>query len=153
MHDGGQAAQPPQGATMTKTVREVMTPLPSCISARVPLREAHRMMQAGKLRHLPVLDDEQRLAGVVSERDLLRLEPALGLDRDRDHVSEAMSSPAFWVVPETPVAVVAAQMRARGIGAAVIVEEGKVVGIFTRSDALDELATPHRPEAGAAKDG
>ncbi len=124
-----------------KTVGEMMTAHPRCIAATDPIGEAHRLMKEEKLRHLPVLEGGL-LVGMVSERDLLRLEAAVDVDQKHDPVSAAMSSPAFWVLPETPLPAVASQMRARGIGSAVVVSEGRVVGIFTTSDALDALASP-----------
>ena len=126
-----------------KTVGEVMTAQPHCIDADAPIAEAHRLMGAQGLRHLPVVDDG-RLVGLVSERDLLRLEAAVDVDRKRDPVRAAMSAPPFWVQPETPLPAVAGQMRDRGIGSAIVVSEGRVVGIFTTTDALDALAAPWR---------
>ena len=123
------------------TVGELMTPEPQCISAAAPIREAHKIMAAQSLRHLPVLDGDH-LVGIVSERDLLRLEAAFDVDQRRDPVRVAMTSPAYWVLPETPVSVVAGQMRDRGIGSAVVMSDGRVVGIFTTMDALDVLAGP-----------
>ena len=124
-----------------KTVGELMTPQPCCIGADTSIGEAHRLMKEEKVRHLPVVDGTA-LVGLVSERDLLRLEAAVDVDRKRDPVRAAMSTPVFWVLPETPLPVVARQMRDRAIGSAVVVSEGSVVGIFTTSDALDALASP-----------
>jgi acetoin utilization protein AcuB len=124
-----------------RTVGELMTPEPCCIPAASPIREAHKIMAAHALRHLPVIDGG-RLVGLVSERDLLRLEAAFDVDQRRDPVRVAMTSPAYWVLPETPLSVVAGQMRDRGIGSAVVVSDGRVVGIFTTSDALEVLAGP-----------
>ena len=124
-----------------KTVGEMMTAHPRCIHASAPIGDAHRLMKEEKLRHLPVLEGGL-LVGMVSERDLLRLEATVDVDRKRDPVSAAMSAPAFWVLPETPLPAVASQMRARGVGSAVVLSEGRVIGIFTTSDALDALAAP-----------
>jgi len=124
-----------------KTVSEMMTVYPRCIAATDSIHEAHRLMRVEKLRHLPVLEGGE-LVGMVSERDLLRLEAAVDVDQKRDPVRSAMSAPAFSVLPETPLPQVASQMRARGIGSVVVVSEGRVVGIFTTSDALDALASP-----------
>ena len=124
-----------------KTVGEMMTAHPRCITAEAPIGEAHRLMTEEKLRHLPVVEGGE-LVGLVSERDLLRLEATVDVDQRRDPVRSAMSAPAVWVLPDTPLPVVASQMRARGIGSAVVVNEGRVIGIFTTSDALDALASP-----------
>src|ERR1041384_968999 len=124
-----------------RTVGELMTREPRCIEAASPIREAHKLMAAQSLRHLPVID-AGRLVGLVSERDLLRLEAAFDVDQRHDPVRVAMTSPAYWVLPETPLSVVAGQMHDRCIGSAVVVSDGRVVGIFTTSDALEVLAGP-----------
>ena len=124
-----------------KTVGEMMTAHPRCIAAADSIGEAHRLMKEEKLRHLPVLE-HGKLVGLVSERDLLRLEATVDVDQKRDPVSAAMSSPAFWVLADTPLPAVASEMRKRAIGCAVVVSEGQVIGIFTTSDALDALASP-----------
>ena len=124
-----------------KTVSEMMTAHPRCIAATDSIGEAHRLMKEEKLRHLPVLEGGL-LVGLVSERDLLRLEATVDVDQKHDPVRAAMSAPAFSVLPDTPLPTVASQMRARGIGSAVVVSEGRVIGIFTTSDALDALASP-----------
>ena len=54
------------------TVGEVMRPQPHCIDADAPIGDAHRLMGAEGLRHLPVFEDGN-LVGLLSERDLLRL--------------------------------------------------------------------------------
>ena len=128
---------------MERTVSEMMSVQPVCIAAGAPIGEAHKLMGERDVRHLPVVE-EGKLVGVVSERDLLRLEAAVDVDRKRDPVRNAMSSPAFWVLPETPVPVVARQMRDRAIGSAVVMQGERVVGIFTVSDGLELLAAPRR---------
>ncbi|HUJ26625.1 MAG TPA: CBS domain-containing protein [Myxococcales bacterium] len=122
-----------------RTVADIMTPDPRCIDATASIREAHKIMAAQSMHHLPVVD-QGRLVGLVSERDLLRLEAAFDVDQKKDPVRVAMTSPAYWVLPETPLSVVAGQMKDRNIGSAVVVSDGRVVGIFTTTDALQALA-------------
>ena len=50
-----------------------------------------------------------------------------------------MSRPTYSVGPETPLAKVAASMVRHRFGSAVIVERGRVVGMFTTVDALRAL--------------
>ena len=128
------------------TVGEVMTQQPHCIAADTSIAEAYRLMADKKCHHLPVLEDG-RLVGLVSERDLLRLKWSANvfkIDMEHDPVGVVMSVSLFCVPPETPLPLVAGQMRDRRIGSAVVVSEGRVVGIFTTSDALAVLAAPSR---------
>jgi acetoin utilization protein AcuB len=95
-------------------------------------------MRARHVRHLPVLEGG-RLVGVVSERDLYLLETLRGVDPGKEPVSEAMTEQPYAVSPEAKVHDVVREMLGKKYGSAVVVERGKVAGIFTRSDALRAL--------------
>jgi CBS domain-containing protein len=58
-------------ATHGVLVREIMTREVVTATPETPVREALAMMDRGYFRHLPVLDAEGRLAGIVSVRDLV----------------------------------------------------------------------------------
>ncbi len=53
------------------TVAAVMTPGPKCLSTQTSIAEAFQLTQAGKFRHIPVVDDG-KLVGIVSARDINR---------------------------------------------------------------------------------
>ena len=55
-------------------------------------------------------------------------------------VEEAMSTDVYAVPPGTPLREVASTMAARKLGSAVVMEDSRVVGMFTTVDALDTLA-------------
>ncbi len=118
-------------------IQEFMTKRPECIDAGATVAEAYRLMRETRCRHLPVIKGG-RLAGIVSQRGLYRLETLVNIDRMRDPVTDAMDE-AFAVPPEALVTKVAAQMAAQKLGAAVIARDGHVLGIFTTNDALDAL--------------
>lgn len=117
-----------------------MTPSPLTVGRRQPLALAHRIMRANHIRHLPVLDGG-KLVGIVTERDLHLLETLKDVDLDTVTVEEAMSAEPWVVERSTPVADAVAHMAEHKIGAAIVVEGGKVVGVFTTIDALELLAT------------
>jgi acetoin utilization protein AcuB len=124
---------------MTKlTLREFMTPAPHTIGADQTLKTAHELMRKHRVRHLPVLREGQ-LVGLISERDLLFVEGIPGVDAAKVPVSEAMSEPVTALAPVTSLEWVAAEMSARKLGSVVIVQDGKVVGVFTTVDALRAL--------------
>lgn len=117
-------------------IKAVMTPFPHSIAIDAGVGEAKRMMEQHEIRHLPVVEG-QRLVGIVSERDLL------AADR-----RAAGSGPRVGDICETDVYVVELterldgvldEMIERRIGSAVVVREGRVVGIFTTFDACRYL--------------
>jgi acetoin utilization protein AcuB len=96
-------------------------------------------MRRHKIRHLPILKDGE-LKGVVSQRDLYFLESLDDADPDEVTVDEAMTEDVIAVAPDTPVADVARQMAKQRVGSVIIMDAGKVAGIFTTMDALQVLA-------------
>lgn len=117
-----------------------MTVAPVVIGVADTLSDAHRLMRERGIRHLPVLD-AGRLVGVVSQRDLYLAESLPGVDPSTDTVREAMSAEPYTVPPGAPIEEVAATMADRRLGAAIVVDRGAVIGVFTTVDALRVLAS------------
>ena len=98
---------------------------------------AASVMDWQHIRHVPVEDDEGRLLGLVSHRDLLRL-----LSREGQKTSGAvavrdiMKSNPVTVSPTTPTLEAVELMRSRGVGCLPVVEAGTLVGIVTAYDFL-----------------
>jgi CBS domain-containing protein len=120
------------------TMADVMTPQPHTIGREQTLEVAHRMMRDNGVRHLPVLERGE-LVGVLTQRDLYFLETINGVKLEEDVVSDAMSADSYVVAPGDPLPKVAATMANRRLGCAVVVERGRVIGIFTAMDALGLL--------------
>lgn len=120
------------------TIAEYMTPCPFTIGLDQSLAIAHEIMRARDIRHLPVLDDG-KLVGIVSIRDLHLIETLQGVDADTVTVEEAMTPDPYAVSPETPLEEVARTMARHRYGSCIIVENEKVVGMFTTVDAMNAL--------------
>ena len=121
-------------------VERFMTRDPVVVGSQHTLAQAHQIMRENAVRHLPVVD-AGRLVGIVSQRDLYLLETLRGVDVARELVEEAMSAEPIAVPPDAALDEVAEQMASRKHGSAVVVEGGKVVGIFTTTDALRALVS------------
>ncbi len=117
------------------SVASFMTPQPVTIGRNESLADAYRLMRTNRVRHLPVLEHGE-LVGVVTQRDLYLLETIRGVDIDEDTVEDAMSADAYAVQPETPIGTVTKHMSRKRYGCAVVIEGGRVAGIFTATDAL-----------------
>jgi acetoin utilization protein AcuB len=119
-------------------VRQYMTLSPFTIGPTQSLAAARQLMLEHGVRHLPVLDGG-RLSGLLSERDLLLVESMPSVLPASVKVEEAMAQDVFAVGPDEPVADVAGTMIDRKIGSAVVMEDERVVGVFTTVDALQAL--------------
>lgn len=136
-----------------RVIAELMTPCPIAASPRQSLSDANSLMLSLGVRHLPVVE-ERRLIGVISQGDL-RLFASLGKgEPSRIQVEEAMIPCPYAVTPDEPIAAVLAHMLKRRIGSALVVERGRLVGIFTAVDAIGclrrLLEEADDPDAGAA---
>jgi len=116
-------------------ISRFMTKEPQRISADAPLVEAQKRLQAVRTRHLIVVDGEQ-LVGVVSLADVYFAERN---GHSNLTVRAAMEAP-MTVKPDRALKLVADEMARSKVGAAVVVEANKIVGIFTTIDALHTLA-------------
>jgi acetoin utilization protein AcuB len=134
-----QPARRVRGVTAMATVKDFMTPLPVTIQEGDSIAQAHRLMRAKGIRHLPVVR-AGRLVGVLSERDILMLETLSGVEAEQEPVEEAMTEMPYAVAPDALLEVVVREMALRKYGSAVVLDEGQVVGVFTTVDALKVLA-------------
>jgi acetoin utilization protein AcuB len=100
---------------------------------------ARRLMRRHNIRHLPILEDGT-LKGIVSQRDLYFVESLDDANPEEITVAEAMTEDVLAVAPETPVAEVARRMAELRVGSVIVIDGGRVAGIFTTMDALQVLA-------------
>ncbi len=128
---------------MTKaipTIQKYMTTTPHSVGQEQPLSVAHRMMADHDIRHLPVLE-AGRLVGMVTDRDLRFIESFKDADPARLKVEDAMTTSVYSTTPDAPLDAVCDTMAENKFGSAVILSNGKVVGIFTTVDACRALSS------------
>lgn len=127
------------GMSERRRIGDFMTPLPHVIGVTHALRTAVRTMQHLGVRHLPVTDPDGRLVGVLSHREATNALER-GADPERTTVEAVMTPEPFAVAPDAPLSSVARQMASERVGSAIVVDDGKVVGVLTTTDALGILA-------------
>jgi CBS domain-containing protein/gamma-glutamylcysteine synthetase len=103
---------------------------------------AASLMEWRHIRHVPVEDDEGRLVGLISHRDLLRLLAQGLLSRSAKEVTvkEIMIRDLMTVAPGTSALEAMAIMRRRKVGCLPVVENDRLVGIVTAYDFLSLAA-------------
>jgi acetoin utilization protein AcuB len=118
-------------------IADRMSSPPRTIKPEAPYYDALAAMQAGKLRHLPVVDESGALLGMVSESAL-----AVTASRYLDcciEVGEVMERAPMAVTPQTRIEAAAATMVSGEVGALPVLEGGALVGVVTREDILGAL--------------
>ncbi|HVY44842.1 MAG TPA: CBS domain-containing protein [Minicystis sp.] len=121
------------------TVADYMTKTPHSIGADQPISRARALMREHGVRHLPVLEGGH-LVGIVTDRDLAATEAVDEDKREALRVDDAMTPFPYVAAPSAPLAEVARAMAAGKFGAALVADAGRVVGVFTTTDAMRALA-------------
>lgn len=131
---------------MAKTelrVRDLMSRNVTTVQRNEHLVVADDVMRLGRIRHLPVLDSDGNLVGIVSQRDLFHsgVVKALGYGAHAHEralstlaIKEAMTTDVVTTTPDTPVREAASLMIAKKIGSLPVLEGGKLAGILTETD-------------------
>jgi CBS domain-containing protein len=156
-------------------VDDVMTRRVATVQVGAPFKDVARLLAERKISAVPVLDNDGKLVGVVSEADLLRKEQyhedamptrrRFGSRRGRvfrakargDFAGDVMTTPAITVGPEASVVEAAKVMIERNVKRLPVVDfDGCLVGIVSRADLLwvflrpdDEIAEEIRTEVFA----
>jgi acetoin utilization protein AcuB len=100
---------------------------------------AYQRMLEHDVRHLPVLRSG-RLVGVLFKSDL-KLAQALPPEVVRPiSVESVMVTEYYTVAPDEALDVAAREMSKRKWGSALVLDQGKVTGVFTTTDALRALS-------------
>jgi acetoin utilization protein AcuB len=99
---------------------------------------AHQRLRANRVGQLPVVD-AGKLVGVIFQRDLAIVEhlPKIAASVT---VGAVMTREFYTVGPDEPVDRAARTMAKHKYHAALVVEEGRPLGVFTTTDALRALS-------------
>ena len=121
-----------------------MTSEVKTLKRNATLTLADDLMQLDRIRHVPVLDDEeQEVVGIVTQRDLFRGGLALVLGytpRARRKVlntllvKDVMTTDVITTTPDASLANAARILMERKIGCLPVIMEARLVGILTESD-------------------
>ena len=124
---------------MSVIEKKYMTTSPHTIGSDQTIAKAASVMSEHRIRHLPVLRGG-RLLGVLSDRDVKLIESFRDVDASKTTVDEAMTEQPYAVEHDVPLDQVVRTMAEKRLGSAVIMQNHKVVGIFTTVDACQALS-------------
>jgi CBS domain-containing membrane protein len=131
---------------MRKLVKDLMTPVVEVLSIGDTLAAARTQLERGHIRHLPVVDGENRLVGLLTHRNIVGAwlshgrpdrEPA-GSVATEVPVEMVMERDVLTVDEETTAARAAELLEAHKFGCLPVVDaHHRVVGIITEADFVD----------------
>jgi CBS domain-containing protein len=150
---------------MKSCVRDVMTARAVAVRKTASFKEMIIRMRKSSITALPVIDDEGRVIGVVSEADLLNREADLAVGQgplasvlrfgDQEKAAgvtaaELMTSPPLTVGPDTSLAEAARIMRDHRVKRLPVINAtGRLIGIVSRGDVLSIF---NRPDAAIRRE-
>jgi CBS domain-containing protein len=125
------------------TIEEVMTSDVYTLSPEDTLSRARSLMMENNIRHLPVVDEQQHLVGLVTHRDLLASGGTALSGRNEEQRSQHEQSTPVSRIMTTRLSSVDENASLRGAalhmqkfkhGCLPVLRDGRLVGIITDSD-------------------
>jgi CBS domain-containing protein len=149
--------------------QDVMTTKVVAVAPDTPVTEIAKLLLERQISGVPVVSDERRLLGIVSEGDLIH-----GLGREgarrswwldllassqtraeedlKSHgrlASDVMTREVVSVTPDTPLPEIARLLETRRIKRVPVLQDGELVGIVSRADLLRGFALQPSSDANA----
>ncbi|MEH7124113.1 acetoin utilization AcuB family protein [Bacillus sp. JJ1773] len=135
-------------------VEEIMWTEVVALSKDDSIAKAIKLMNEKKIRHLPIIDENQRLIGLVTDRDIRDATPSILFETEK--FKELLQNPLKMIMktdiitghPLDFVEEVSAILYEHRIGCLPILKDDKLVGIVTETDLLRtlvELTGAHQP--------
>jgi len=120
-------------------IQKYMTPIPHTIGAEQSLATARDFMKKHGIRHLPVLS-AGKLSGILTDRDVKMAMGFEGVNPILTRVEDFALEDPYCVSPNAKLDEVAAGLAERRIGSALVMDQQRLIGIFTTTDAMRALA-------------
>lgn len=124
-------------------VKDRMTSNPVTIRTDTNLKEALDLVRSNPFRHLPVLDENGDLVGIVTEKSLVYASPTssttlsvfeIDYILSRTKVGQVIQGDVITVGPDLPIEEAARVMIDHRIGCLPVVEDRKLIGIISDTD-------------------
>ncbi|TCT19893.1 acetoin utilization protein AcuB [Melghiribacillus thermohalophilus] len=125
-------------------VEEVMTREVVTLPPTATIENALKLLSKHRIRHIPIVDDNHHVIGIVSDRDVRDASPSI-FENDPDpeefkkEIQNIMSTPVITVHPLDFIEEVAAIFYENEIACVPVTKENKLVGIVTEKDVLYTL--------------
>ncbi|MGC9444428.1 MAG: CBS domain-containing protein [Candidatus Methanospirareceae archaeon] len=118
------------------TVGEIMETDVITINEEATLRELDSLITRYKHQGYPVVNEEQKTVGVISLKDMLRVDEE---DWDTCKVKDRMSTCLICARPEECIIDVVEKMTKAGVGRLLVMDGDRLVGIISRSCIMDKV--------------
>ena len=129
-------------------VKDQMTPKPICGHPEMPVTDAQTLMQQNRIRHLPVVDSDGKMVGLITQRSLLQALPSdlsefgpfvVNYVLAKLQAQNIMVRDVITIDPDTTIEEAACIMADRKIGCLPVMQGEDLVGIISDSDLFSAM--------------
>lgn len=124
---------------MSKLVRDAMTASPRTVRLDASVVSAARIMEEEDVGSVPVVDSDEILAGMITDRDIALRVVASGKDPASTTAGEVATRQVSPAYPDEPLDEALEQMAYRQVRRLPVVEDDRVVGILAQADVVHEV--------------
>jgi CBS domain-containing protein len=124
---------------MSKTAREMMTGRAECIGETETIVQAAEKMKSLDVGSLPICGTDNRLKGMITDRDIVVKVLAAGKDPSATKAAELAEGKPVWIGADDPVEDALRAMSEHKIRRLPVIDDHKLVGILSQGDLAAEL--------------
>lgn len=106
------------------------------IGAGEPIHAAIAILAVNRIGAVLVIDDKGAIAGIVSERDLVRAMHKFGKELFDKRVADLMTTTVVTCSPKDPLAAIMGMMTSQRFRHVPVLDDGKVVGMISIGDVV-----------------
>ncbi|WP_228982489.1 CBS domain-containing protein [Streptomyces sp. DH12] len=121
------------------TARDIMHPGAHWIPSHETLDRAAQLMREHNVGALPIADDNERLCGIVTDRDIVLKCVAAGRDPSRVTCGDVAEGTPRWIDAQADVDEVLREMQGHRIKRLPVIENKRLVGIISEADLARHL--------------
>lgn len=119
------------------TVNEIMIKDVITMSPSESVSDAALQMAESNIRHIPIVDDQHHVIGLISQRDVLRT-GSLSMSQDEPNkspiISQVMTKEIMTIHPRDSLRAAGLALQQHKYGCLPVIKDKKLVGIITDSD-------------------
>ena len=124
---------------MSKLVRDAMTVNPRTVNLNDSVVDAAQIMEEEDVGSVPVVDTDNILAGMITDRDIALRVVAAGRDPRSTTAGEVATKQVSPAYPDESLDEALKQMAHRQVRRLPVIEDDRVVGILAQADVVHEV--------------
>jgi CBS domain-containing protein len=119
---------------MNKTAREVMAGSAECVSSESTIREAAKQLASLDVGALPICGEDDRLKGMLTDRDIVVKVLAAGSDPDAVTAGEFGEGKPVTIGADDSLEEAIATMKQHAVRRLPVIDEHRLVGVISQAD-------------------